>query len=232
MMSSQPVSERHLRVVRALQSGPRPPDRLRRRIEAMEAEAARRTLARPGLLSRPAWLPQPRLAIVAAGVAAVIALLVVAAVSLTGPGGPIVAAAELSQSPATEPTPRADRLRPALLERSFAGVRFPAWSEEFRWRADGARSDEIDGRETVTVFYRHTHHRIGYTVISGAPIEPPADAERLTADGLELRRFRLGRQDVVTFERNGRTCVLSGEVHHANTLVKLASWEGEGTIRF
>jgi hypothetical protein len=232
-MASQQVSERHRRVVRALQSGPRPPDRLCRRIEAMEAAAARRSLPGPALRSRPAWLPRPRPAVLAAGVAAVMALSLVVAVSLTGPGASsVVQAAELSLSPATEPTPPADRLRPALLERSFAGVRFPAWSEEFRWRADGARSDEIEGRETVTVFYRHTHHRIGYTVISGAPIDPPADAESLTAGGLEIRRFRVGRQDVVMFERNGRTCVLSGEVHHASTLVKLAAWEGEGTVRF
>jgi hypothetical protein len=232
-MSPQQLSERHRRVVRALQSGPRPPDRLRRRIEAMEAEAARRSLPKPAPRSRRAWLPQPRPVVLAAGVAAVVALSLVVAVSVTGPGGPsVVQAAELSLSPATEPTPPADRLRPALLERSFAGVRFPAWTEEFGWRADGARSDELDGRATETVFYRHTHHRIGYTVISGAPIEPPADAESLTVRGVELRRFRLGRQDVVTFERNGRTCVLSGDVHDPNTLVKLASWEAEGAIRF
>jgi hypothetical protein len=33
--------------------------------------------------------------------------------------------------------------------------------------------------------------------------------------------------DVVTFERNGRTCVLSGDVHDPDTLVKLASTELE-----
>jgi hypothetical protein len=69
-------------------------------------------------------------------------------------------------------------------------------------------------------------------VISGAPIEPPADAETLNARGLQLHRFRLGRQDVVTFERNGRTCVLSGDVHDPDTLVKLASWKGQGAVSF
>jgi hypothetical protein len=42
----------------------------------------------------------------------------------------------------------------------------------------------------------------------------------------------VGRQDVVTFERNGRTCVLSGDVHDPDTLVKLASWEGKGAVNF
>jgi hypothetical protein len=54
----------------------------------------------------------------------------------------------------------------------------------------------------------------------------------MSAGGLELRRFRLGRQDVVTFERNGRTCVLSGDVHDPDTLVKLAAWKGDGAIAF
>jgi hypothetical protein len=230
-MSVEQVPERHRRVVRALQYGPRPPDRLRRRIEAMEAEAARRPIA--AVRKRPTWLPQPGRAAIAAGVAVVLALSLVVAVSLTGPGAPpVVQAAELSLRPATEATPRADGRRPALLQRSFAGVTFPAWSDEFDWHAEGARSDSVDGRETTTVFYTHTHHRIGYTVISGAPVEPPEDAEILNRGGVELHRFRLGRQDVVTFERNGRTCVLSGDVHDPDTLVKLAAWEAKGAISF
>ena len=69
-------------------------------------------------------------------------------------------------------------------------------------------------------------------MISGPTIEPPADAEVLTARGVELHRFRLGRQDVVTFERGGQTCVLSGAVHDPDTLVQLASWEGKGAVGF
>jgi hypothetical protein len=221
-MSSQQVPEHHRRVIRALQSGPRAPDRLHRRVEAMEAAAARRAPRMPSL--RPA---------LAAGVVGALAVVLMVALYLDGPGGSkVVQAAELSLKASTEATPRTDAQQPALLERSFAGVTFPAWSEEFRWRAVGARSDELDGRETVTVFYRHTHHRIGYTVISGRPVEPPEDAETLYAGGIELHRFRLGFQDVVTFERDGRTCVLSGDVHDPDTLVKLAAWGGDGSVTF
>jgi hypothetical protein len=231
-MSTQQLPERHQRVVRALQSGPRPPDRLRRRIEAMEADAARRALPKPAVRAPRARIRLPRRAVLAAGIAAAAVLSLVVAVSMTGPGAPsVVQAAELSLKPATEASPPVGK-RPEFIRRSFAGVTFPAWSVEFGWSADGARSDELNGRDTETVFYRHTHHRIGYTVISGAPIEPPSDAETLNAGGVELHRFRLGRQDVVTFERNGRTCVLSGDVHRASTLVKLASWQGEGAISF
>jgi hypothetical protein len=228
-MSREFVPEHHRRVIRALQAGPRAPDRLHRRIEQMYAEAARRPPRMPALRGRgmPRWSLRPALA---AGVAAILAVALV--VALGGGESRVVQAAELSLKPSTEPPPPTNLERPALVERSFAGVRFPAWSGKFGWRTDGARSDELDGRETVTVYYKHTHHRIGYTVIAGPPVEPPDDAETLNARGLELRRFRLGRQDVVTFVRNGRTCVLSGDVHDPDTLVKLSSWKGEGSITF
>jgi hypothetical protein len=233
-MFEQHLPENQLRVIRALQYGPRAPDRLQRRILEMDAEAAARHASRlmPALRDRLA-LRGLRPALVAGVASAVLAVSLALALFLGGPGGAtVVEAAELSLRPATEATPHANPQQPALLQRSFAGVSFPAWSKEFGWRADGARSDELDGRRTATVFYRHTHHRIGYTVISGEPIAAPDHAERLSAGGVELRRFRLGRQDVVTFVRNGRTCVLSGDVHDPDTLVKLASWQGEGAVAF
>jgi hypothetical protein len=232
-MSHLELSEHHRRVVRALQSGPRAPDRLHRRIQELHAEAVLRSPRVPVLPHRA--MPRSRLrpAAVVAGVAGVLVVALVVALSASGPGGSrVVQAAELSLRPSTEPAPPTNREQPALVERSFAGVTFPAWSGKFGWRTDGARRDELDGRETATVYYTHTHHRIGYTVISGKTIEPPEDAETLRVRGVELHRFRLGFQDVVTFERNGRTCVLSGDVHDPHTLVKLASWKADDSISF
>jgi hypothetical protein len=188
----------HRRVVHALQSGgPAVPASVLRRVEALEARPAARPRLRP---------------VLAAGVAAAVALVLAVVLTLSGPRGASIAdAAQLSSLPSERPAPR-----------SFAGVTYPDWSNRFAWFELGGRSDELNGRTTTTVFYRHTHHRIGYTVISGKTIEPPDDADVLNVKGLELHRFRLGEQDVVTFERNGRTCVLSGKVHDPDTLVKLA----------
>jgi hypothetical protein len=189
------MPEHHLRVVRALQAGgPAVPD----------------TLHVPLVV-----IPRRRLrpALAGAVATAMAAIVLVLALTLGGPSAPTtVDAAELSPLGSERP--------PA---HSFAGVTYPNWGRRFGWFSVGARDDELGGRRTTTVFYRHTHHRIGYTVISGRPIEPPARAEVVTVNGVELRRFKLGAQDVVTFVRNGHTCVLSGEVHHASTLVKLAS---------
>ena len=37
---------------------------------------------------------------------------------------------------------------------------------------------------------------------------------------------------IASFKRGGRTCVLSGHVEHRPTLVNLASWKGDGEVRF
>jgi hypothetical protein len=209
------VPEHHLRVSRALGSGgPAMPESLAREIQLLDPDA----LAPPR--------PRPRLALVGAVAAAAVAVVIALALSLTGGGSTVVDATELSERPAERGAPAA--AGPALLTRSFAGVTYPNWKREFRWRAVGQRSDELAGRRTATVFYRHTHHRIGYTVIAGPPFAPPDDAERIVAMGLVLHRFRVGKQDAVTFVRNGRTCVLSGDVHDPDTLVKLAAWNKGG----
>jgi hypothetical protein len=219
------MPDRHRRVVQALHSGgPAIPESLLRDVGELERTSAAepRRPPRAGLrLGRPA---------LAGGVAVAVAIALVLAFSVSSTGGPtVVQAAQLSALASERPAPAPDPERSGLLARSFAGVRYPDWSSTFEWRADGERSDEMDGRRTATVFYRHTHHRIGYTVISGATIEPPDDAERLEVNGLAMKRFRVGDQDVVTFQRNGRTCVLSGQVHDPDTLVKLAAWKAEGS---
>ncbi len=170
-----------------------------------------------------------------AGATALVAFAIVLALSING-GAPTVPtvgdAAAPSARAATAPAPARDSRHPALLRASFAGVTYPYWKQHFGWRTSGERTDTIDGRTARTVFYRHTHHRIGYTVVSGEPLKRPAGAERLVVDGVEMYRYRDGRNTVVTFKRNGRTCVLAGYVHFATTLPKLASWNGRGAIEF
>jgi hypothetical protein len=201
MRGNYEVPAHHRRVAHALGAGgPAVPDALLRRIDLLEPPRPRRAL-RPAL---------------AVGVAVALAAVVAVVSSLGGTGASVSEAAQLSELPAQR----------SESARSFAGVAYPDWRLAFKpWEKVGTRRDELGGRGTTTVFYRHTHHRIGYTVIAGDAIEPPADAERITANGLQLHRFELGKLDVVTFERNGRTCVLSGDVHDPDTLVRLAATE-------
>jgi hypothetical protein len=162
--------------------------------------------------------------------AAVLALTLVAGI---GTHPTIAEAARPSALAATAPAPAQDARRPTLLRASFAGVTYPDWTRRFGWRATGERRDSLEGgRAAQTVFYRHTHHRIGYTVVSGKPLKPPGHAQRFVVNGLQMLAYKDGRRDVVTFERNGRTCVLAGVVHRRSTLVKLASWKASGAIAF
>jgi hypothetical protein len=209
---------RHERVQSVLSAGgPATPPALRARLRATPAPAPR----------------VPRLALAAATALAAFGAALAIALNAGSPHAPTVGdAAALATRSATGPAPVEDARHPTLVRASFAGVAYPDWKQRFGWRATGERTDTIDGRTMRTVFYQHTHHRIGYTVIAGKPLKRPAGAERLVVDGVEMYRYRDGRNTVVTFRRNGRTCVLAGYVHFASTLPKLAAWKGAGAVSF
>jgi hypothetical protein len=212
---------RHERVHRLLSTaGPATPPGLRERLAAQSARPARRSRPRVALAG----------AVATIAAAAVLALTLVAEL---GTHPTIAEAARPSALAATAPGPARDARRPTLLRASFAGVTYPDWNQDFGWRTTGRRHDSIEGGRTAeTVFYQHTHHRIGYTVVSGKPLKPPGHAQRFVVNGLQMLAYKDGRRDVVTFERNGRTCVLAGVVHRRSTLVKLASWKADGAIVF
>jgi hypothetical protein len=201
--------------------GPATPPALRARLRALQAPRTER--------------PRPTLRLAVAAATALAAFGAVLAIALTT-GSPTVPSvgdvAAAANRPATAPAPARDPQDPPLLRASFAGVAYPYWKQHFGWRTTGVRTDTIDGRRARTVFYQHTHHRIGYTVVSGEPLKRPAGAERLVVDGVEMYRYRAGRNTVVSFVRHGHTCVLAGYVHFQTTLPKLASWNGRGAIAF
>lgn len=214
------VEQQHL-VARALrEGGPFAPPELRASVGA----AISRRRERERLPLRPA---------LAFALAVTLAALAVAIPIELGGGPPTaVEAHQLGGQSATAAAPAPVPGHPQLLDRKLDGVSFPNWRKEFGWRAAGRRSDDLDGRQTATVFYRHTVHRIAYTIVSGNPLDVPDGAEHLSVRGVDLYRFRHGGHDVVMFERGGRTCVLSGHVKHRHTLVKLAAWKGDGRISF
>ena len=54
----------------------------------------------------------------------------------------------------------------------------------------------------------------------------------MTSGGIDLRLFTQDGRRVVTWERDDKTCVLSGEDVDDETLVKLAVWKGDGAVEF
>jgi hypothetical protein len=191
------------------------PSSLRERVEA--APRARASSRR-----RRALVP----VVAALAVAALAAVLVLPS---GAPGGPsVVEAAALGQRPAIEPAPRPATAR--LLDRRAAGLPFPDWSQTFGWRATGARTDTLAGRRMTTVFYAKGARRIAYTIAGGAALDEPDGGDRVV-EGTRIRLVRAGQPALVTWQRRGHTCVLSGAADPA-TLRKLAAWKGKGAVEF
>jgi hypothetical protein len=160
----------------------------------------------------------------AAGLAA-LALAAVLILPAGTPGAPSVSqAAGLAVLGANSPAPAGDPTAPGLkLGQAVDDVYFPDWSQRFGWRAIGQRTDRINGRVAVTVYYEWQGKRLAYTIVGAPALATPAASVR-QLNGTELRTLTLGKRLVVTWRRDGHTCVLSGSGVPAGELQKLAAW--------
>jgi hypothetical protein len=193
------------------------PARLRARVERRGSPAARRR--RPALIGG------------AIAAAAVTALALV--VALPGAGGVSAAsAAALGQRPATQPAPGAAPGTPQLLRARVEDVPFPNYGAKFSWKPVGARKDGLSGRGATTVYYGSGLRRVAYTIVSGGALHAPSGARSTTRGGVEFRTFQSGGRIVVTWQRRGHTCVLSGKAVRPAELLTLADWRGKGAIPF
>ena len=203
-----------------------------RGLEVQTPVGLRARVQAQGAAPRP-LVRRPRLAFGGALAAAAAAAVLLAVVLLpAGAGGPtVVQAAQLSRLPATASVQVAPS-NPKLLAASVEGVPFPDWTKEFGWRPAGARSDRLDGRDTRTVFYEHHGKRLAYTIIAGDGIGPPTGFRASNVNGVSLHSTSDQGRRIVTWWRNGRTCVLSGSGVSDAELLKLASWKGDGGVPF
>lgn len=163
---------------------------------------------------------------------------VLLAVTLVVPGGTpgaptVVEAASLALKAPQEAAPSVDGANPKLLMAAQDGVAFPEWKTKFDWDPKGMRTDEIDGRDATTVFYETPKGvTVAYTIVGGKALEVPKGSA-VTAEGTRLTVIRGGQRQIVTWERNGKTCVMSAPVgFDTNKLVELAAWKGKGGVPF
>jgi hypothetical protein len=200
------------------------PMALRARVEQMQQEAAaprRRRRLRLPVAGR--WLPVAALTATAA-VAAIVVLMLGG-----GPTTQDVVTAALRPPVALVSI---DPDTPALLEQNVEETQFPNYGPKLAAPPDGTRTDEIDGRDTRTVFYTKEGQRVAYTIVAGEALAWPEDATKTTRDGIEFRTFQEDGRTVVTWRRDGRTCVMSAEGLSESTLIDLAVWPGEGAVTF
>jgi hypothetical protein len=191
------------------------PPRLRARIEAERHRAT---------------APRPRLAFggaLATAVAAAVAALVLLLPGGT-PGSPSISqAAALALRGPAQGAPAIDRKNPTTkLDQDVQEIYFPNWGQR-GWIAAGQRADQLKGRKAVTVYYDHGATQIAYTIVS-APALNWAHARTWVLQGTTLQSFRLDGRTVVTWQRAGHTCVLSGPGVSELVLGQLAAWKVPG----
>jgi hypothetical protein len=234
MTEQRPITESEL-LERLRSVDARAPQQLHERIEQMVAERApshaqdhgRRgaTRARPALARR-----------LAAGGALVAAAIAVVAVAVTSGGGgaqplTLETARTLTLRPATSPAPREDeRSGGTELAAAVDGVPYPYWADRFGWRSSGSRIDHVGGRTVRTVFYTNAHgQRIGYAIVAGPPVTHASAGTMLWRDDTAYRLTSAGDVRVVTWLRDGHTCVVAGRGVSGATLLTLASWDEHTT---
>jgi hypothetical protein len=183
------------------------PDALRAQVEAMVAARSTRR-------------HRPRRRVLAFGTS--VAALAAAAVLVFAGGStsPSVAeAAQVALAPARAPAPAA-RAATNTLDASVDGVAYPYWAGTTGWRATGSRSDTLHGRAVRTVFYENAKgQRLGYAIAAGPPL-PTAGGTAHAA----YRVLRSGGAAIVTWLRDGHTCILAARGVDASVLLRLAGW--------
>jgi hypothetical protein len=214
-------------------------DALDRQCAAVGALRGLDLQASPALRERiaatsPSRPPRRRRLVIRSAVAGAMAAAALAAVLIipSGDGGPTVTeTARLSERPATDPV-AVDSGNDRLLAANVEGVPFPNWRGEFGWRQAGTRADELNGRTARTVFYEHGGRRIAYTIVSGEGIPAPKGSRPVTRNGVHFHSLADGGRKVVTWWRDGRTCVVSSADVGGHELLALASWKGDGAVPF
>jgi hypothetical protein len=190
------------------------PPELQRRVGAMALQASLRA---PSGQAIPLGGAVLGLTATAAALAAALLL------ALSGAPDPTIAqAAALGLRPATGPAPR-EGGDGRHLAAAVQGLAFPDWSPG--WRPAGVRADRIGGRLARTIVYVDpAGRRVGYTIVSGAPLSA-ARAGLHTIAGVSYGAAERAGVVSVSWRQGGHTCVLVSRAVHAGALIGLAGGE-------
>lgn len=199
---------------------------LRRARESDRASASLRRRLAGDRRPRTASVRRP-LGALAAGLSAAMVAAGATAVLILGGGaavGPSVAqAANLAARGPASPAPGVSPRNPMALSQRVGRVYFPNWSRTLGWSATGQRVDRIGAHRALTVYYTSPRQELAYTIVTVPALRQPR-AQVVVARGLRLRALSLAGLHIVTWRRDGRTCVLSSREVPLHQLELLAPW--------
>jgi hypothetical protein len=202
--------ERAVTMLRALNEPA--PAALRARLDELTGVSAPRRARR----WRPA-LVLPGATVIAAAAAAVVILVTGGTTAPTVP-----AAAHFALASATLPSPPVDPSASDELTLRGAGIPFPVWNKQ-GWTTAGARTDTVGGRRITTVFYKGPNgKRIGYAITGGTPLSG-VHGNTASRYGVTFTMQPAGNAKLITWVRNGHTCIIAGRNVSYATLLRLAS---------
>jgi hypothetical protein len=168
-------------------------------------------------------------AVVGAGAAAVVAIVVV----VGGAAGPTVAqAAVLTSRPSQVSVTEPEIGQGTLPGVRAAGLTYPYWEDHFGYTAQGVRHDNLGGRQVTTVFYTRGASRVAYEIVAGPPLRQGGRVWSTDRQGVELWAMSTPSGVVVSWLRDGHTCIVIGSGTQAPTLLKLAAWHEGGRIPY
>jgi hypothetical protein len=210
-------------------------ERERAAVRLLRHAAAERAPARLRMQVHGQRVSRPRRSRVWAGYGALAGAIAAAALAVAlllpggAPGSPSVSqAAGLALRGPSGPAPAPDSTQPRVqLADRFQALYFPNWSTTLGWRAIGMRRDRLDGRPTMTVYYKRDGGLVAYTIVGAPALGSPA-GRPTQRNGYELRAFSLAGRTVVTWRRAGHTCVISAAHVPLTALEQLAGWRGTG----
>jgi hypothetical protein len=160
-------------------------------------------------------------------VALAIVLIAIVSVALHGRTAPTVGStARLALAPATGPAPTvsaSDRDLLSVRPTGAGSIPFPSYAQFTAWRANGVRHDTLQGRHVTTVFYSIAGTRVGYSIVSGAPLAVPQGSTVRGPTGIGYVFVSSGGAKILTWRRDGHTCVIAGRSVARSTLLALAA---------
>jgi hypothetical protein len=117
---------------------------------------------------------------------------------------------------------RASGPAPRSLHAAGTAIAFPQWSSR-GWPSAGTRSDRVGGRTVTTEFYSsNATGRLGYSIVSGAPLRWGAGERVVAREGYSYRLVSHAGATIVAWVQSGHTCVLVSRTAPAAALLALA----------